>query len=222
MKKTTKLAESQTPDGERLVLLEHDGHYVMKVNGLPLMSTKDSLSEQTMAELACLKLPAKPRILIGGLGFGFTLRRSLELCPPNSRVDVAELLPIIVEWNRQFLNPVNGKLLDDPRVNTHIGDVAQLLKASGKNRYHAILLDVDNSPKPFVQSDNAGLYNTQGIKQAKAALHPGGQVVYWSAQQDPAFARAVKNVFGNVQCVPAKAYPNAKQFSHTLFVARRG
>ena len=219
MKITSKLATSQTPDGEYLVLLEHDGEYVMKVNGVPLMSSKDSLSEQTMAELGCIKLPAKPRVLIGGLGFGFTLRRVLELCPPDTTVDVAELLPVIVDWNREFLSSVNGTLLDDPRVNTHICDVAELLKRTGKGRYNVILLDVDNSPRPFVQSANAGLYNAYGIAQAKAALQPGGRVVYWSANEDKAFARALKKIFKKVECVPAKAYPQAKKFTHTLFLA---
>ena len=97
MKITTTLATAQTPDGETLVLQEHDGHHYLRVRGVPLMSTKASYSEQTMAELACVNLPAQPRILIGGLGFGFTLRRVLELCPPDASLDVAELLPVIVD-----------------------------------------------------------------------------------------------------------------------------
>lgn len=221
MKPTTKLATSTTPDGESLVLFEHDGHYMLKVNGVPLMGTKDFHSEQQMAELSCRDLPANARVLIGGLGFGFTLSKVLELCPADTTVDVAELLPTIVDWNREYLGEVNGKLLDDPRVNVCIGDVAELLKQTGENRYHAILLDVDNSPKPFVQSENSGLYNNRGIAQAKAALHPGGRVVYWSAHEDRNFARALKKFFKKVECVPAKAYPQAKKFTHTLFVAQR-
>lgn len=221
MKITTKLATSRTPDGETLVLLEHDGEYVMKVHGVPLMSTKDSASEQTMAELACVDLPAQPRVLIGGLGFGFTLRRVLELCPPDASVDVGELLPVIVDWNREFLGGVNGKLVDDPRVGVHIRDVAELLNVSGSERYHVILLDVDNSPDALVDKGNAGLYNADGIARAKAALHSGGRVVYWSANEDKNFARALKKVFKRVECIPAKAYPQAKKFTHTLFVAQR-
>ncbi|MFT5063134.1 MAG: spermidine synthase [Gammaproteobacteria bacterium] len=221
MKITTKLATSKTPDGETLVLLEHDGEYVLKVHGVPLMSTKDSASEQKMAELACRGLPDKPRVLIGGLGFGFTLRRVLALCPPDATVDVAELLPVIVDWNREFLSSVNGLLVDDPRVTIHIRDVAKLLNQSGNERYHAILLDVDNSPDPLVQKGNSGLYNTGGIARAKAALYPGGRVVYWSANEDKNFARALRKAFKNVECIPAKAYPQAKKFTHTLFVAQR-
>ena len=193
----------------------------MKVRGVQLMSTNASSSEQQMAELACSDLPAGARVLIGGLGFGFTLRRVLELCPQDATVDVAELLPVVVEWNREFLTGVNGLLVDDPRVRIHVRDVAELINRAGKDRYHAILLDVDNSPDPLVQKGNAGLYDGGGIARAKAALEPGGCVVYWSANEDKGFARALEKAYGNVECIGAKAYPKAKRFTHTLFVARR-
>ncbi|TAE77381.1 MAG: spermine synthase [Verrucomicrobia bacterium] len=185
------------------------------------MSTTASFSEQRMAELACAELPARPHILIGGLGFGFTLRRVLELAPPDAIVDVAELLPEIVDWNRQHLTHVNGSLLDDPRVHIHVRDVAELIDRSGHDRYHAILLDVDNSPDPLVQQGNARLYNRGGITRTRAALHPGGRVVFWSANRDKHFAESLARVFKQVESVGAKAYPQAKKFTHTLFVADR-
>ena len=221
MKPTTTLATSHTPDGEPLILLEHDGQHYMKVGGVPLMSTNASSSEQQMADLACANMPAKPRILIGGLGFGFTLRRVLELCPPDAIVDVAELLQVVVNWNREFLTDVNGLLVDDTRVRIHTRDVAELINHAGKNRYDAILLDVDNSPDPLVQKGNAKLYDGGGISRTKAALHPGGRVVFWSANQDKTFARSLGKIFKNVESIGAKAYPKAKRFTHTLFVADR-
>lgn len=221
MKVITTLATCQSPDGGKLVLQEHDGQHYLKVNGVPLMSTRASSSEQQMAEVACANMPQKPRVLIGGLGFGFTLRRVLELCPDDAIVDVAELLPEIVQWNREFLSGVNGGLLDDPRVRLHVCDVGEVIKGAGNDRYHAILLDVDNSPDPLVQHGNAELYNKAGIALAKAALHPKGRVVYWSANQDNAFARTLQKAFRNVECIRAKAYPKAKRFTHTLFVADR-
>lgn len=222
MKPTTTLATSRTPDGEPLILLEHDGQHYMKVGGVPLMGTHASSSEKEMADLASASLPPAPRVLIGGLGFGFTLRRVLELCSPHATVDVAELLQVVVDWNREFLTAVNGLLVDDPRVNIHIRDVADLIsRASGENRYHAILLDVDNSPDPLVQKGNARLYDGNGLARAKAALHPGGRVVYWSANPDKSFAQSLGKHFDNVQAISAKAYPKAKRFTHTLFVADR-
>lgn len=221
MKVTTTLATCRTPDGVQLLLQEHDGQHYMKVGGVQLMSTNASSSEQQMAELACGNLPAKPRILIGGLGFGFTLRRVLELCPPDAIVDVAELLQEVIDWNREFLREVNGLLLDDPRVRIHRKDVAELINRVGNDRYHAILLDVDNSPDPLVQKGNAGLYDSCGIARAKAALQPRGRVVYWSANPDKSFAKSLNKIYKHVECVSAKAYPKAKRFTHTLFVADR-
>jgi spermidine synthase len=128
---------------------------------------------------------------------------------------------VVVEWNREFLSNVNGRLVDDPRVRIHTRDVADLIKHVGDNRYHAILLDVDNSPDPLVQRGNAGLYDDAGIARAKAALQAGGRVVYWSANQDKGFARALGKIYNSVECIGAKAYPKAKRFTHTLFVAQR-
>ena len=221
MKITTTLATCRAPDGTRLVLQEHDGQHYLKVDGVQLMSTTASSSEQQMADIACTNLPKRPRILIGGLGFGFTLRRVLEICPPDVVVDVAELLPEIIDWNRRFLTRVNGLLVDDPRVRVHIRDVCGLIDRAGTDRYHAILLDVDNSPDPLVRKGNARLYNRGGITRTKAALHAGGRVVFWSANPDRSFARSLAGVFGNVECIGAKAYPKAKRFTHTLFVADR-
>jgi spermidine synthase len=221
MKITTTLATCRTPDGTMLVLQEHDGQHYLKVGGVQLMSTTASSSEQQMAEIACAKLPKRPRILIGGLGFGFTLRRVLELCPPDAIVDVAELLQEVIDWNREFLKELNGLLVDDPRVRIHTRDVGELIERAGKDRYHAILLDVDNSPDPLVQKGNARLYNRGGIERTKAALHSGGRVVFWSANPDKDFARALERIFKKVECIGARAYPKAKRFTHTLFVADR-
>lgn len=221
MKITTTLATCRTPDGALLVLQHHDGQHFLKIGGVPLMSTTAAASEQQMAEIACAALPAQPRILIGGLGFGFTLRRVLELCPADATVHVAELLQEVVDWNREFLAEVNGRLIDDPRVSVLTRDVAELLQVSGGDRYHAILLDVDNSPDPLVQQGNARLYSGAGIARSHAALHPGGRVVYWSANRDEVFAKALARDFRKVECISAKAYPKAKRFTHTLFVADR-
>jgi spermidine synthase len=221
MKTTTTLASCLTPDGALMVLQQHDGQHFLKVGGVQLMSTTASASEQRMAELACATIPAKPRILIGGLGFGFTLRRVLELCTPEATVEVAELLQEVIDWNRNYLTGVNGLLVDDPQVKVHTCDVGSLLGCRGSERYHAILLDVDNSPDPLVQKGNARLYQHGGISRTREALHPGGRVVYWSANPDKDFARSLERVFMKVECIGAKAYPKAKRFTHTLFVADR-
>jgi len=221
MKPTTNLATATTPDGASLMLQEHDGEFFLKVAGVPLMSTTACSSEQTMSELACENLGSKPRVLIGGLGFGFTLRRVLELVGDDATVEVAELLPIIVTWNREFLRSINGALLDDPRTLISEEDVFDLIKKGGPGNYDAILLDVDNSPDPLVDEGNSRLYDRRGVALIARSLKPGGRVVFWSAHPDKAFAKSLGRDFKNVQAIPAKAYPKAKRFTHTLFVGDR-
>lgn len=221
MKITTTLATSRTPDDALLLLQHHDGQHYLKIDGVPLMSTIASSSEQQMAEIGCGTEQTKSHVLIGGLGFGFTLRRVLELVTPDARVEVAELLPEIVSWNREFLTEVNGLLLDEPRVSVQLRDVFEMIGHCGEDRYDVILLDVDNSPDPLVQKGNARLYARKGLELIKSALAPRGRVVFWSANQDKKFADSLRAVFSNVESIPAKAYPKARRFTHTLFVADR-
>ena len=113
MKPTTKLAETRTPDGTRFALYEHDGNYALHYNQNPLMSTGLTVSEQMLADIGCdfPKRPAHPHVLIGGLGLGYSLKRVLEIIGKSATVRVAELLPEVVAWNREFLAKHNGPLL---------------------------------------------------------------------------------------------------------------
>jgi spermidine synthase len=208
MKSTQIIASTVARDGSTLVLQEHDGEYVMRIDGSALMSTTASTSEQTMAELGCAGLEsAAPRVLIGGLGFGFTLRRVLELVPADARVIVSELFPVIVEWNRIHLGSVNGELLDDARVAVKIVDVYYLLKGSSGRGFDTILLDVDNSPDPLVQEGNARLYSKRGLRMIQEALTEHGKVVFWSSSKDKRFEESLRKFFHSVEAVPAKSYP---------------
>ncbi|MEP4078200.1 spermine synthase [Haloferula sp.] len=220
MKETRNLARCSAPDGSLMVLQEHDSEFFMKVDGVTLMSTIATASEQLMAELACEGTPR--RVLIGGLGFGFTLRKVLELCGTDVEVEVAELLPEVVAWNREFLGEVNGSLLDDPRVKVYVGDVKESIDRASGGKFDAVMLDVDNGPDSLVHRDNDKLYGRRGFRRVKSALSAGGRVVYWSANRDKGFERELAKEFVNVHSVGAKAYPAAKKFSHTLFIADRG
>src|SRR6185312_11383909 len=118
MKPNVILAETKTPDGARLTLVEHDGDFCIRVNGQQLMHSAVTASELQLGTLGCEQHAGKKgtRILIGGLGLGFTLKSVLQSAGRTDTVHVAELFPEIVEWNRTFLSPLNGRLLDDPRV----------------------------------------------------------------------------------------------------------
>jgi len=223
MKPLVTLAQARTAEGAELTLHQKDTHFFLRVNREPLMGTNAPESEKVMASLACdpLRDHLAPRILIGGLGFGFTLQRVLETVGPQAFVHIAELLPEVVAWNREFLHEVNGPLLDDSRVKITIGDVFSLIAQAGSSPYDAILLDVDNGPSPMVKKDNARLYNARGLTAIQRALKPGGRVTFWSASPEPAFASRLTKAGFRVEVVTAKAYEQAKRNAHTIFVADR-
>jgi spermidine synthase len=181
------------------------------------------VSERRLAELACHRLGGRKeaRVLIGGLGFGFSLRRVLEMITKDSIAQVAELLPEVVKWNREFLGEVNGKLLDDPRVQVSLGDVFQIINSAPSAHFDAILLDVDNGPIAMVQDGNARLYQERGFAAITRVLKPKGRVTFWSASQDEAFAKRLEKAGFKVEAVGAKAYEQARRNSHTIFVADR-
>ncbi|MDQ6625787.1 MAG: spermine synthase [Verrucomicrobiota bacterium] len=219
------LAETVTPDGSRLTLHEHDGDYFIKLNGRQLMSSTSTSSELLLAERGCSHLAhyPSPRVLIGGLGLGFTLERVLDSVGRNAVVHVAELVPQVVTWNREFLKEVNGGLLDDPRVEVKVADVFALLRAaSGGEGYDAILLDVDNGPTSFVQPKNSRIYNRRGLAVIRSALRPGGRVAFWSAEAEPLFAHSLQRAGFDTESIPAKANEHAKRFAHMIYVGIRG
>ena len=215
------LAETRTPDGSRFSLHEHDGEYFLKLNGRQLMGSNNTVSERLLADLACdfPKSVDAPRVLIGGLGLGFSLRRVLELTGPRAAVVVAELLPDVVAWNRQFLMDLNGKLLDDPRVEVFTGDVFDSLKR-GPGRFDAILLDVDNGPTSFVQAKNSRLYNSSGLSLIRRSLRSGGRVAFWSAEKEPAFLGQLGRAGFAADEYEAKAHERAKRAAHRIYVGQ--
>jgi spermidine synthase len=192
MKRTERLAEATAPDGSVLVLSRHDGAYTIRVNGADLMSTRRFHSEEKLAELACAGLAGQEeaRVLIGGLGLGFTLRAALRQLAGDARVVVAELLQAVIDWNRNPDFALASAELADPRVDVVQGDVAGVL-AANPGAFHAIMLDVDNGAGAFTTSGNAGLYQAAGIRSGVAALAPGGTLAYWSADADPRFEAAL-------------------------------
>ncbi len=220
MKPFRTLAETVAPDGARLTLHEHDGDHFLKLNGRQLMSTTSTASEILLAKLACENLirHPHPRVLIGGLGLGFSLKAVLSLLGKKAEVHVAELLAEVVEWNRQFLMQVNGALLNDRRVKVFTEDVFQIIRRAQNTRYDAILLDVDNGPTSFVQARNAQIYSRRGFNRIASALQPGGRVAFWSATDEEAFAVSLARAGFRVHVVEAKSHDRAKRFEHRIYV----
>ncbi|MCK5376853.1 MAG: hypothetical protein KAJ97_07215 [Acidobacteria bacterium] len=221
MKPQKTLSRMATPDGKELVLYERDGVFSIRVDGLELMSSRAHGSEEALARLVLSEIGhRRPKVLVGGLGMGYTLRAVLNFRPPVSTVTVAELFPSVVSWNRDELAHLAGAPLDDPRVTLVEDDVSDLL-ANSPHSFDAVLLDVDNGPAAFTLARNERLYGPHGIASVRRSLRPGGVLGVWSADPDPAFARELGRAGFRVKTEKVSARGVAKGPKHTIFVAKR-
>jgi spermidine synthase len=184
-----ELDRTPLPRGGVLRLMRRGDEFSIKLGVAELMTSRLFGSEEALATLAAERIRDRkaPRILIGGLGMGFTLRAALTAFGAEARIVVAELVPAVVDWARGPMAELFGACLADIRVELAIADVAALIRA-GKPPYDAILLDVDNGPEGMTQSANDGLYSARGLQAARAALCPGGVLAVWSQGPDDAFA----------------------------------
>ncbi len=172
----------------RMSLQRQGDEHSIWLDGVPLMTSRLHGSEEELASLGCQNLSERPgvRVLVGGLGMGFTLAQVLRLTAPDARIEVAELVPAVRDWNLEHLGHHAGFPLLDPRVEVRIEDVADVLRRS-PSTWDAILLDIDNGPSAMTLESNAGLYGPEGLRTIAAALRPGGTVAFWSAYEAPAF-----------------------------------
>ncbi|WP_417548154.1 hypothetical protein [Marinobacter segnicrescens] len=208
--------------GTQLRLLQRNDEFSIRIAGSPgeLMNSRLHGSEDALATLACERLvdnPA-PKVLIGGLGMGFTLAAALGALGSEAEVTVAELVPEVETWNRGPLGSAAGYPLNDPRARVHIGDVVELIRTS-PGAWDAILLDIDNGPEGLTRKENDWLYTTPGIAAAQAALAPEGILAYWSAGQDPAFTERLKRAGLSVEPVTVRALRPGKGARHVIWLA---
>ena len=222
MKPVERLGEARTPNGTVIALYRHDGAYLIRADGVELMSTRRHLSEDRLADLACEPLRDRPgaRVLIGGLGLGFTLRAALRHLRDDAEVVVAELVPEVIAWNADPRYDLSAGAMADPRVRVVQDDVVAVLRAS-PGAFDAIMLDTDNGPAGMLMSENGPLYATGGIALTVAALRAGGTIVYWSVDDDPRFVRALRRAGLRVAASRVRAHDTAGPM-HTLYVAAPG
>ncbi len=182
-------AKGASPAPAELALWRRGDELSIRIGGLELMNSRQHHSEDELGRLACAHVAksSHPRVLIGGLGMGFTLRAALDAVGPGASIEVAELLSAVVRWNREVLGELAGRPLDDPRARVFVGDVAERL---GRGvRYDVIVLDVDNGPAALSAAANDRLYSRAGLATLAASLAPRGVLAVWSVTDEPSFSR---------------------------------
>jgi spermidine synthase len=216
------LGSAQVPgSGEELCLYKRGNEFSLRVNNRELMNSRTHGSEDALAELACEKIADRPcpRVLIGGLGMGYTTAAALRRLGTGAKVVVAELVPAVVEWNRGALAGLAGNPLRDTRVTVREADVAQILKAEHR-AYDAILLDVDNGPEGLIMKVNDWLYSPDGLDATYAALTLSGVLAIWSAGPDSAFTKSLKRAGFEVNEERVRARSGGGGW-HTIWLAIR-
>lgn len=207
--------------GGELRLYQRGNEFSIRVDGVELMNSRVYSSEDAMARLACERVADRPnpRVLVGGLGMGFTLAAALSDLGPQAEVIVSELVPEVVQWNLGPLGDLANHPLRDPRVTVREIDVATVLGAE-RCAYDAILLDVDNGPTGITRSGNDWLYGQAGLLATSKALRPGGVLAVWSASPDRAFARRLRAAGFAAEEIAVRARGYTRGARHTIWIAQ--
>jgi spermidine synthase len=225
MKPTVCLAETTTPAGDHLELLNHDGHFYLTVDGVQLTTSFAHGAEEELAKLGCAPVQGatKPHVLIGGLGLGYTLAAASQtLRQKGARFTVAEPIPELVRWNKGPLADLHPGLWDDPRVAVHHGDGATLL-ANSPAAFSVILLATDRGSAVLAGENFEALYSVAGLKTMAAALKQGGVLAIWSASEDKSLEKRLRQTGFDVSRAEAPAAHRGKQKRrHTIWLARNG
>jgi spermidine synthase len=219
MKPWEHLATASTPDGSHMELLRHDGDYLIRIDGYELMTSRAHQSEEVMMELACPHPSEGARVLVGGLGMGYTAAAVLAMLPERATLVVSELVPAVVEWNRGPLGPLAGNPLDDPRTQIEVRDVAQVIRTDSEG-YDAILLDVDNGPSALSERSNSWLYSPAGLSRIREALRPNGGLAIWSVGEDASFERRLRSAGFTAATHRVNAH-GRRGTRHVVFVGKR-
>ncbi|MBX9820130.1 spermidine synthase [Afipia birgiae] len=218
----TLLDTAQIPGGGELRLMRRGTEFSIKLGQNELMNSRLSGSEQALATLACRRIQTRerPRMLIGGLGMGFTLRAALAVLGSKAEIVVAELVPSVVAWARGEMAEMFGGSLTDPRVTIREEDVSQIIR-SARAAYDTILLDVDNGPEGLTRESNDALYDLKGLTAARVALRPGGVLAVWSSGPDPRFTQRLRKAGFDVNEVPVRANGPRGGARHVIWTAVR-
>ncbi|MGX1789831.1 hypothetical protein ACWIGM_23995 [Bosea sp. NPDC055332] len=221
MKPWTQLDAAPIPGGGTLKLMRRgEDEFSITLGHNELMNSRLKGSEEALANLAIERIGQrpKPRLLIGGLGMGFTLRAALAALPAEAEIVVAELIPAVIAWAHGPLAPIFAGCLDDPRVTVRKADVATAIR-EGRGHYDAILLDVDNGPDGLMVEANDRLYDHAGLSYAKASLRLGGVLAVWSAGPDRSFTQRLRQAGFTVEEKMVRARAGSGGAKHMIWLA---
>jgi len=210
-----------TPSGDELFLYERDGVFTLRIGGIELMTSRAHDSEEELAWMAMKLVDRKlrPRVLVGGLGMGFTTRAALDSSPRPSEVVVAELLPAVVRWNRDHIGDLAGRPMDDPRVTIVERDLWDIIADSPRG-FDVILNDVDNGPGGCSLEQNEKLYSAAGLAAIRRSLRPKGVLGVWCVEDDPRFVKAMSAAGFRAHSANVYARNVSKGHRHTVFIGQ--
>ena len=217
---TEEVARAESERGEIVLLRRDTGALELRVNGVFVMDTVETSTEQALAEAALAVVDEPRAVLVGGLGLGFTAHAVLA-DPRVEKVAVVEIEDAIVGWMRDATVPHGPAFLADERLTIVVADVRAAVAEATPASYDLVLLDVDNGPGYLVHDSNAEVYAVPFLRQLHDLLRPGGALVVWSAAPDRALGEAVEQVFGAVAPVPFDVQLQERAEQYWLYQARR-
>lgn len=219
-----KLLDSTVVAGQanEMRLYRRGDEYSIKTGYTELMNSRVHGSEDALAELGCKKIAnkSKVRVLVGGLGMGYTLSSALKAVGKEAEVVVAELVPAVIKWNQNDLAKLAGYPLQDPRTTIYEGDVGKLIRTEAEG-FDAILLDVDNGPDGLTRKENDAIYSPSGLKAGFDALRPKGVFAVWSTSPDPKFTKRLQKTGFKVEEVRVNARGKQGGGKHTLWFGNK-
>jgi spermidine synthase len=192
----------------------------LRVNGVFVMDTLETSSEQALATAALAQVPDPRAVLVGGLGLGFTAHEVLS----DRRVErlvVVEVEEALVGWMRDGTVPHGPEYLADERLTVVVADIRQAVAEAAAGTYDLVLLDVDNGPGFLVFDQNAAVYAPDFLRHVRDVLRPGGAVAIWSAAEAPDLHDAITEVFGHAAPIPLDVRLQSRDEQYWLYLAHR-